>query len=277
MKKMRYRMGWMVLLLLTTLSGYAQKYDSWKDVMARGSGTLTVLYFESPGLIRQSDGKLSGLCVETLNDFVSYLDTKYDKKIVIEYKKATDIGTFLNDIQRLPNILGVSAITITPERMKVMKFTTPYLASPVLLITQGEAGRLNALTDLKGMRPFSLKGGVYNDVINELGKKYNIGGDVSYVAEPIALLSKVGATLKSFTVLGMTDYLAALKAGVKVRSQSLWVAKDESYGYAMAKSSDWDIPWKEFLTPTYMNGTPYKKWITDYLGAAYLKFLNENY
>jgi len=58
-------------------------------------------------LIFSDNGKIKGLCAETVNDFAGYISTKYKKKLTIEYKKAPgDFASFLAEVQKSPNTLG---------------------------------------------------------------------------------------------------------------------------------------------------------------------------
>ena len=98
------------LLFLPLLVG-AQKYkgDSWAQVKAAGSGTLTVVYYEQAGLIQDVAGKPQGLCVDVLNDFVAFVQTKYQKKLTIQFAgKEPVFSEFLSETQKSTNVLGVT-------------------------------------------------------------------------------------------------------------------------------------------------------------------------
>ena len=121
-----------LVFLFTTLSGFAQKYqgDSWAKVKSSGTGTLTVVYYEQPGLIQDVDGKPKGVCVDIINDFVNYVQTKHGKKITIQYAGKEPVFTnFLSAAQNTPNILGVTNVTITDERKKILAIFIMFLFS----------------------------------------------------------------------------------------------------------------------------------------------------
>jgi hypothetical protein len=78
-----YMKCFLVLILsLVCLSLNAQKYqgDSWATVKTSGKGTLTIVYYKQPGLIYSENGKMKGVCVEVISDFVEFVERKYGKK-----------------------------------------------------------------------------------------------------------------------------------------------------------------------------------------------------
>src|SRR5687768_6376915 len=106
---------------------FGQKYqgDSWAKVKSSGSGTLSIVYYEQPGLIfKSADGQMKGVCADIITDFQKFIETKYGKKITVKYVgEETEFPAFLEMIQQTHHILGVTNTTITEERKKVMKFT----------------------------------------------------------------------------------------------------------------------------------------------------------
>src|SRR5882724_650087 len=102
------------LLLLIANVGFAQKYsgDSWATVKSKGSGTLTVVYYPQAGLIYEEGGKMKGVCAELLTEFSAFVQSKYGKKVTVQYAGAENVfSEFLKVCQTTPNILGVTNVT----------------------------------------------------------------------------------------------------------------------------------------------------------------------
>src|SRR6478609_683701 len=138
------------VLFATACLGQKYTGDSWSKVKANG-GALTVIYYEQPGLIYKdaASGKMKGICVDILGDFAEYIHTKYSKKVEIKYAGQEQVfPTFLSITQNTPNILGVTNVTITEERKKVLKFTPSFMNSPVVLLTHKDAPTLTGLSQL---------------------------------------------------------------------------------------------------------------------------------
>ena len=95
------------------------------------------------------NGKPEGLCVEILKDFVDFVQKKYNKKITLQYVGKEAVFTdFLTTVQKSNNLLGVTNVTITEERKKVLKFTPPFISNPVVLLTHKDAPTVSSLEDL---------------------------------------------------------------------------------------------------------------------------------
>src|SRR6478736_1823423 len=139
-----------------------QKYtgDSWSKVKANG-GALAVIYYEQPGLIYKdaASGKMKGICVDILGDFAEYIQTKYGKKVEIKYAGQEQVfPTFLSITQNTPNILGVTNVTITEERKKVLKFTPSFMNSPLVMLTHSDAPNITNVEEIGTvMKDYSAK------------------------------------------------------------------------------------------------------------------------
>src|SRR6187551_1658144 len=109
----------LMLLILTIFSSasFAQKYkgDNWANIKSAGSGTLTVVYIEQYGLVyKDKNGKMKGVCVDILTDFVKYIKDKYGKTLTVNYAgEEPDFATFLKITKNTPGVLGVTNTTIT--------------------------------------------------------------------------------------------------------------------------------------------------------------------
>jgi ABC-type amino acid transport substrate-binding protein len=140
------------VFLLSTVIVFAQTYtgDSWAKVKAAGSGTLTIVYYSQPGLIvKGADGKMKGVCVDIVADFAKYVQEKYGKKLAVNYAGEEPVfTTFLSTVQTTPNILGVTNVTVTDERKKLMKFTPAFLTNPIVMITHKDAPTVTNTTEL---------------------------------------------------------------------------------------------------------------------------------
>jgi len=55
---------------------------------------------------------------------------------------------FLSSTQKSANLLGVTNVTITDERKKILKFMPPFISNPVVLLTHKEAPAVVHFTEL---------------------------------------------------------------------------------------------------------------------------------
>ncbi|MDX1627805.1 MAG: ABC transporter substrate-binding protein, partial [Fulvivirga sp.] len=128
----------LVSLLLITVSSKAQYTgDSWAEVKSKGSGTISLAYVESPGLVYKSGGKLTGVCVDIMNDFIEYI--KKTKGVNLSSKFVGDGSSFSGMYNKVKNsrggVFGLGNITITEARKSEIKFSPPYITNFAVLIT----------------------------------------------------------------------------------------------------------------------------------------------
>lgn len=271
-----------LLLLLICIShiGFAQKYsgDSWATVNSKGSGTLGVVYYPQPGLIYEEGGKIKGVCTEILNDFVAFLQTKYGKKVTVKYLGAENVySDFLKVCQTTPDILGVTNVTITEERKKVLKFTPGFLSNEETLVTHKDAPAVESLqkigTALKGYSAKMVVSSVHIKYIEQIKKNYM--PTLEYTTGPSGseILKEITTNPKLFTILDFTEYVDATRNKLPIKRQNVKVGELQELAFAMSKQTDWDKVWAEFLTPEYRKSEKYRKVIATNLGGAYLSML----
>jgi len=266
-----------LILSLVCLSLSAQKYqgDSWATVKASGKGTLTIVYYKQPGLIYSENGKMKGVCVEIIGDFVEFVEQKYGKKLDVKYAGEETVFTdFLKTVQGTKDILGVTNVTITEERKKIFKFTPPFLSNPPILLTHKDAPTVTSFGDinflLKGYTAEIIGGSTHVKRIEQLKKQYVPGLKIEYVENGPGILRDITANPKIFTILDFTEYVDAVRKNLPVKRQNLDLGSMEDLAYIMAKQSDWDEPWNEFLTLSYRTSSRYRKIVVDNLGATFL-------
>lgn len=266
-----------VVLFLVSISVEAQKYqgDSWAKVKASGKGTLTIVYYEQPGLIYLENGKIKGMCADIISDFAEFVEKTYGKKVEIKYAGEETVFTdFLKIVQNTKDILGVTNVTITEERKKIFKFTPPFLSNPLVLLTHKDAPNVASYTDLstllKGYTAEIIGGSTHVKRIEQIKKEYVPGLKIEYVENGPGILKDISMNSKIFTILDFTEYVDAVRKNLPVKKQKLDLGDPENLAYVMSKQSDWEEPWNAFLTDSYRKSSRYRKIIVDNLGATFL-------
>lgn len=258
-----------------------QKYtgDSWSKVKTNG-GTLTVIYYEQPGLIYKdaASGKMKGVCADILDDFARFVQTKYNKIVEINYAgKEQVFPTFLSITQSTPNILGVTNVTITEERKKTLKFTPSFMNNPMVMLTHSDAPNINRVDEIgTAMKDYSAKvitGSTHVKIIEKIKKENVPALKVTYANSGGEILKGLSSTSKYFTILDFTEYLDATRRQLPVKRQNINFGAAEELAFIMAKQTDWDQPWNEFMTKEYRSSVRYRKIIVENLGPSFLALL----
>lgn len=275
MKKLFVAVSWLISITL-----HAQSYqgDSWAKIRANGSGTLTVIYYEQQGLIVEENGQVKGACVDVINDFVDFVQKRYNKKITVKYAgKEPVFSKFLSIAQNTKDILGVTNVTVTDERKKVLKFTPAFLSNPVVMITHKDAPTIVSVsevgTKLKGYQAEVVGGSTHVQHIEKIKKDNAPGLAISYGSNGPEILKKISANPKLFTILDFTEFVDATRRNLPVKKQNVKFGAAEELAFVMSKQSDWDEVWNEFLTPDYKKSVRYRKIIAENLGATFLSIV----
>jgi membrane-bound lytic murein transglycosylase MltF len=257
----------------------AQKIgDSWAKVKAEGGGSLSIVYYEQAGLIEEVNGKPEGLCVEILEDFTAFIQKKYSKKVTLQYIGKEPVFTkFLSITQNSSNVLGVTNVTITDERKKILKFTPPFISNPVVLLTHKDAPAISSMAELSkkldGYSAEIIGGSTHVKYINKIKKENWPSLSIAYGPSGQEILKKITATSKLFTILDFTEFVDANRRRLPVKKQNVDFGDPEQLAFVMSKQSDWDEVWKEFLTDEYRKSPQYRKNVSDHLGMAFLSIL----
>lgn len=266
--------------MLATQLSFSQKYkgDSWAKVKAAGSGKLTVFYYEQPGLIYEESGQIKGACADLLAEFTAFVQKKYGKTLEIAYAgKEPVFSEFLSQAQNCKDVLGVTNVTITEERKKLVKFTPAFLSNPVVMITHKDAPTLLGLSEIsekfKGYSAEVITGSTHTKHIDRIKKEFMPALKIYYGPSGGEILKKISTNPKLFTILDFTEYIDATRKNLPVKRQNVEFGAAEELAFIMHKQSDWDGVWKEFMTPEYRRSVKYRKIIANNLGTAFLSIL----
>jgi membrane-bound lytic murein transglycosylase MltF len=260
------------------VTGQNYKGDSWSTVKSKGTGTLSVVYYEQPGLIFKADGKMKGVCVDILSDFQKYVETKHGKKIAIEYVgEEKEFSSFLKVCQSTPNIIGVTNTSITDERKKIMKFSPPFMTTQLVLLTNKNSPALLKLEDMSktfsGFTAQVITGSTHVKYIEEIKKQYFPTLQVTYASSSESVIKNLSTNPRLFSILDFTEYIGVVRKKIPVKRQDVELGNPEPLGFIMAKQTDWDVLFKEFLTEEYRKSVRYKEIISDNLGSSFLSLV----
>jgi ABC-type amino acid transport substrate-binding protein len=267
----------LILLCISSFSfSQVKSGDSWAKVKSSGSGTLAVLYYEQPGLIHKaSDGTISGVCVDILNDFQKYVEEKHGKKITIKYVgEETEFPRFLVTIQSTHNLLGVTNTSITEERKKILKFAPPFMSNQLVLLTNKNTPALKSLQEIgevfKGYTAQVISGSTHVASIEKIKKDFYPELKIETVPSSDIILKNLANNPRMFSVIDFTEYIGVIRQKHPIKKHDVELGTPEPLAFIMSKQTDWDVIWKEFLTPEYRKSVRYKEIIAKNLGSSFL-------
>ena len=283
MKKTMFVMiGW----AMATLS-FGQSYtgDSWAQVKANGQGTISLAYVETPELVyKDNSGKLTGICVDIMADFVNYVNTKKGVKLGSKFVgDGTSFKGMYDQVKgSVGGVFGLGNITITEERRKEIKFSPPYMTNLVFLITQNGVPTLEKMEDMgktfANLTAYTAKGTLNEKRTLELKQKYFPAMKINYTSISQETYEKVVSDPNGFAYLDIAFYLEAVQQRKPVKRHPIGDKTAEQFGFIMPLNSDWYPLLDEFFKADggYLNSPGYKSILKKHLGEIGVKLLQSS-
>lgn len=278
MKKILYAM-----MMLACTQAWSQGYvgDSWAQVKQVGQGTISFAYVETPSFVYKSNGKLTGICVDIMNDFVEWVNKT--KGVKLQSKFVGDGSSFRGMYDKVKastgGVFGLGNITMTDERKKEVKFSPPIITNFAILITQNNVPTLSKMEDISttfaNLTAYTAKGTLNEKRILEVKKQYFPNMKVVTTATSPEAYQKVFSDPNSFTYLDLAFYLEAVQERKSVKRHPVGDRAAEQFGFIMPSNSDWYPLMEEFFNANggYTNTTAYKKILQAHLGDTGVKLL----
>jgi ABC-type amino acid transport substrate-binding protein len=274
-----------VLVLILINLGYSQNYagDSWTQAKKKGEGKISLAYVEAFGFVYKDkdNGKLTGVCVDIMNDFIRYVSDKKNVKLTYEFVGDGESFKGMYDKVKASNggVFGLGNITITDERKREVKFSPPFITNLAFLITQNDVATLAKMEDLPTtfgkLTAYTAKGTLNEKRINELKQKYYPNMKITLTGSSQETLERITNSSDGFAYLDLAFYLEAVQQRKPVKRHPIGDKASEQFGFIMPLNSDWLPILDEFFKADggYRNGNEYKSILRKHLGETGMKLL----
>jgi hypothetical protein len=158
-----------------------------------------------------------------------------------------------------------------------MKFTPTYMNNQLVLLTHKNAPNVKGLSELrtayKGFTAQVISGSTHVQAMEKIKKEHFPELKIEQVASGDIIIKNLSSNPRLFSIIDFTEYIGVIKKRIPVKRQEVEIGGLEALGFIMSKQSDWDEPWKEFLTPEYRNSIRYKEIIAQNLGHSFLSLV----
>ncbi|MDW3209359.1 MAG: ATP-binding protein [Reichenbachiella sp.] len=257
--------------------------DSWQQAKADKKAELDLLWFTSrPFVQHNAKQELIGLEYELIETFGEYLQQKHQIELKLNWIKDKSFNNILTNINSSskPNKFGVSAFSITEERKQQVKFTNSYLPDiSVLVSSQGtpivrDLEQVNEL--MNNMVAVTIKGTTYEKHLLQIKEELQMNYEIRYIDSDENLLDHISKSDHMFGFIDLPIYLIWIKNGRDLTRQNFFTIRGIGYGFILPQSSDWDIPFNEFLADENYK-TKISSIISKYLGNELYQFIDSSY
>jgi putative glutamine transport system substrate-binding protein len=273
----------LLMLVGVCLRSYSQSFagDTWAQVKAKGQGEISLAYVETFGFAYKDNGKLTGVCIDIMDDFVKFVNEKKGVKLTSKLVGEGESFKGMYDKVKASSggVFGLGNVTITDERKREVKFSPPFISNVAFLVSQTSGPTLAKMEELSttfaGMTAYTAKGTLNEKRINELKKKYFPALNITLTANSQETLEKLLADAKGFAYLDLTFYLEATQQRKPLKRHSVGDVSSEKFGFVLPMNSDWQPVLEEFFKADggYTNSAAYKSILRKHLGETGMKLL----
>ncbi|HET8859349.1 substrate-binding periplasmic protein [Marivirga sp.] len=278
---------WTFVLVLSMITGtllsQSLSGDNYETAKNNGKGTVTFTYVETPGFVyKDQSGKLTGVCVDIMNDFLQYVRTNHGINLNARFLgNGSSFSAMYNGVKNGKNgVFGLGNITVTEARKNEILFSPPFITNFAILVTHSSVPTLESMSEItqkfNGFTAYTAKGTLNEKRINKLKSDYYPDLEISYVNSSPDVLEKILNDKNSFSYLDLAFYLSAVKERKPLQRHKVGDEGSEEFAYIMPQSSDWQPIIEEFFNANggYKNTTAYKKILVDHLGLSAVKLLD---
>jgi ABC-type amino acid transport substrate-binding protein len=242
-----------VFIILLSFQSFAQS-TQYKNNAVSKQGTMVVEYLENyPYAYKDKNGDLTGVEIDIIKQYVKWLKEKKGMDVVVSYNGYNDFAQFYSDVRNIRNAsMGAGTVTITSDRAREVRFSSPYLKNKPLLIS---SINIPTLTDISriaeafdGKIAVIVKGSVHEKWINKIKAEYWPSLRVDYVESPAKVIEMISASEDYFGYLDLVTYWAALQGNSKpLKLHRLNQSSYENFGFIFPKDSQWYSTFNEFF------------------------------
>lgn len=256
----RWPLSFLYFFLIITLPGYTQSTRSqemsWKQIVENGGGTITIYWYESKPFIYRTTTGIAGIEYDIIQGFQKFLKTQYKVDVEIIWKEASDFADTYNQIKKrtTEGVIGASAFSITPERMKEVSFTNPYMSDISVLITSKNIPILKSFEELSNIFPkltaVTIAGTTYEQDIIRLKEQGNLPFNIEYIHSSANILHAVAEKDSAFGFIDLPVYMMIFNQdpSVNVKRQNLFPVKRKGFALIYPQESDWQLPLSSYFS-----------------------------
>lgn len=228
---------------------------AWRDVLASGTGEISVVWFESnPFIYKSPDGQIKGIEFELIKQFRDFVKARYNVQLTIRWQEGRSFSDTYASVRagRGPT-LGLSAFSITQKREGEVDFSPPYMSDISVLITSDNIPILNDNNDFYQLIPkltaITIRETTYEQELLRFQSDGHLPFSIKYIPSSQNIVRAVAAADSAFGFIDLPVYMMMFNddPSIKVKRQNILPIKREGYAIIFPQGSDWAIPLNEFF------------------------------
>lgn len=220
------------IIATTLLSG--QKLD-----------TLNLYYLNNSPFAYEENSKVTGLEVDIIKEYASWLEVKKNITTHINYKSFTSFEELYAAVKKGgKKVIGLSSVTINEEREKDIDFSPPYLKNTTLLVTNGAVAIIKSKNNadvnkvLGNLEAITVANSTYVTYLNDLKKSFLPNLKINTVSKVSEIVEKISDNPKMFGYVDVVNFWYFIKNNNAnyLKIQKVFSHSSESFGFIMPKN-----------------------------------------
>lgn len=270
-----------VLFSCTTRDEEPITNNTWEAVQQMGGGVVTLVYVPSDGFsYTDANGRLTGVTIELVRDFVDYVNVNYNMNVTISYKPMSQFSEFYETVQDASGgVFGVANVTITDQRKEELAFSPPYMTNIATLITHRNIPEISSFesipTAFAGMNALAFQGTLHQERLQTITDQYLPDADMDFAQSNNEIIERVSSGNRYFAYVDIYNYWRASFSGAPLQRHSVGDESSEQFGIIMPLNSDWRHLMERFFEDEggYLNTDRYRYLMETHLGEELAELL----
>ena len=233
---------------------------SWKEAQTTKRATIKVYHVDASPFIYQETGETKGLEADIMRRFVEFLEKQYGIEVRLSFHYLQDFGELYQLVKGgYSGTFAASSFSITEKRKKEILFSPAYMPDIEVLISSQDLPILKHPNEtaqrFRGVTGVTVSRSTLSANLKRLSKYIP---DLQYeeAASFHQMSTVVSKNEKRIAYVQLTDYLMALKEGLKIKRQNLFQVNKVGRAIVMPMTSDWKKPVNRFF-----NDPKFKRWV----------------
>ncbi|OJJ19119.1 hypothetical protein BKI52_20090 [marine bacterium AO1-C] len=227
--------------------------STWQAVKRTGKGEILVYHNPVKDFFEAKNNTgYKGIEYDLVTDFVAFTEKKYGVKLKVKFKEFDSFAELYDSILVAPSgVFAVSSMSITPKRLRVLKFSPPYMRDTEVIVSSNKLPIIKDTTDFikqfDQMTAVVVRNTTYEESLKKLKASVLPNLKITYVANTAEVKERLRTNPNVISYAQLTMYLRFRKSGVLINRQNLFKIDKIGKGVAFSTKSDWDEPIQLFF------------------------------
>ena len=218
--------------------------------------SLIINYYENFPYAYTESGKLKGIEIDIIEEYVTWLKQKKNTSLIVVYNPYKEFSSFYSSVKSgNAKTIGLGSVTTNNERQKEILFSPPYLQNVAVLITGGRVPTVQNKTKeevtktLGGLSAIVVSNSSHVKYLNEIKSLFVPTLKISFTETQSKVLEGIISSNSAFGYVDIVAYWSFLKANPSkfLKIQKAFTEPKEYLGFVMPKSSIHSATINEFF------------------------------